>query len=80
MTTIREEVDGFADVSRDVRDRIGDLAESVEERLDDLETVVDILHEEIEETALDIAAALRSTRRGASVVRAVKRVFLGRGR
>lgn len=80
MTTIREEVDGFADVSRDVRDRVGDLAEAVEERLEDLETVVDILHEEIEETALDVAAALRSTRRGVSVVRAVKRAFLGRGR
>jgi uncharacterized protein YoxC len=80
MTTIREEVDGFADVSRDVRDRVGDLAESVEARLEDLETVVDVLHEEIEETALDVAAALRATRRGASVVRAVKRAFLGRGR
>jgi len=80
MATIREEVDGFADVSRDVRDRVGDLAEAVEERLEDLETVVDILHEEIEETALDVAAALRSTRRGVSVVRAVKRAFLGRGR
>jgi len=80
MTTVRDEVDGFADVTHDVRDRIGDLAESVEERLEDLETVVDILHEEIEETALDVAAALRSTRRGASVVRAVKRAFLGRGR
>lgn len=80
MTTIREEVDGFAEVSHDVRDRVGDLAESVEERLEDLETVVDLLHEEFEETALDVAAALRSTRRGASVVRAVKRAFLGRGR
>jgi 3-dehydroquinate synthetase len=41
MTTIREEVDGFADVSRDVRGRVADLAESVEERLEDLETVVE---------------------------------------
>jgi uncharacterized protein YoxC len=80
VSTVREEVDGFADVSRDVRDRVSDLTESVEERLEDLEAVVDLLHEEIEETALDIASALRTTRRGVSVVRAVKRAFLGRGR
>ena len=80
VSTVREEVDGFADVSRDVRDRVGDLTASIEERLEDLEAVVDLLHEEIEETALDVASALRTTRRGVSVARAVKRVFLGRGR
>ncbi len=78
MTSIRAEVDGITGMSRDMRRRVEGLTESVEERLEDLEALVDVLHEEIEETALDVAAALRTTRRGVSVVRAVKRAFLGK--
>ena len=80
MASVRAEVDGYAEYSEDLRERLGDLTESVEGRLGDLEALIDVLHEEIEETALDVASALRTTRRGVSVARALKRVFLGRGR
>ena len=35
---------------------------------------------QVEDTALDVAAALRTTRRGAGVLSAMKRAFLRRGR
>ena len=76
---LRGEVEQIVATSRDVRLRIGGAAGSLDERARDLEAVLDILQDEVEETALDVAAALRATRRGTSVVRAVKRAFL-RGR
>ena len=44
------------------------------------DALIDVLQYEVEETALDIAAAMRTTRRGTTVLRAMKRAFLGRGR
>ena len=76
---LRGEVEQIVATSRDVRLRIGGAAGSLDERARDLEAVLDILQDEVEETALDVAAALRATRRGTSVVRAGKRGVL-RGR
>jgi methyl-accepting chemotaxis protein len=79
VSQLRGEVEQIVATSRDVRRRAGGAATSLEERARDLEAVLDILQDEVEDTALDVAAALRATRRGTSVMRAVKRVFL-RGR
>lgn len=78
--TVRTEVEGMAETSRDLRARVKRAADATEERLADLETLLDILYQEVEDTALDVAAALRTTRRGASVFSAMKRAFLRRGR
>lgn len=80
VATVRSEVDGMVETSRDVRSRVNRLSHSVEDRLQDLEALLDVVQYEVEETALDVAAALRTTRRGASVFRTMKRAFLGRGR
>lgn len=80
VASVRSEVDGFTGVSHDVRERLQRAAEAVEERLRDIEAVVDTVQYEVEETALDVAAALRTTRRSASVLRAMKRAIMGRGR
>lgn len=80
VASVRSEVDGFTGVSQDVRQRLTRAAEAVEERLRDIESVVDMVQYEVEETALDVAAALRTTRRSASVLRAMKRAIMGRGR
>lgn len=80
VKTVRSEVDHYSRRSEDVRKRIGGLIEDVEERLQDLETVIDIVQFEVEETALDVAAALRTTRRSASIFGAMRRAFLGRRR
>ena len=53
---------------------------AAEERLQDVGTLLDILHEEVEDTVLDVAAALRTTRRGVSVFGAMKRALLKRRR
>ena len=76
---LRGEVEQVVATSRELRQRISGAAGSIEERAQDLEAVLDILQDEVEETALDVAAAPRATRRGTKVIRAVKRAFL-RGR
>jgi hypothetical protein len=76
---LRGEVEQIVATSREVRLRVKGAAGSLDERARDLEAVLDILQDEVEETALDVAVALRATRRGTSVIRAVKRAFV-RGR
>lgn len=80
MSSVRTEADGIVHSSKDVRDRLDGLMRRTEERLQDLDALIDVVQYEVEETALDVAAALRTTRRGASVLRTMKRAFLGRGR
>lgn len=77
---VRTEIDGYADRAQDVRQRVGRLVDDIEDRVQDLETVLDIVQFEVEETALDFAAALKTTRRGATILKAMKRAFVGRGR
>jgi len=80
MSSVRTEADGIVHSSKDVRERLDGLMRRTEERLQDLDALIDVVQYEVEETALDVAAALRTTRRGASVLRTMKRAFLGRGR
>jgi len=80
VDTIKSEAEGFTDTVRDVREGVNGLVVRVEERLQDLDALIDVLQYEVEETALDVAAAMRTTRRGTTVLRAMKRAFLGRGR
>lgn len=76
---LREEVSQIVATSREVRERIKGTAGSLEERVRDFEAVLDVLQDEVEETALDVAAALRATRRGTSLLSAMKRaLFRGR--
>jgi len=80
VSNVRGEVDAIVQTSSDVRERIENTVDSVEARLMDLEALLDVVQEEVEETALDLAAALRTTRRGGSLLRKVKRAVVGRGR
>jgi uncharacterized protein YoxC len=77
---IRTEVEGFAGTSRRLRDRVERTSRALEERFSDLETLLDILQDEVEETVLDLAAVMRTTRRGAGLFQAARRVILGRKR
>ena len=78
--TVKGEVDNIVESSRDIRARVKRAADAAEVRLTDLETLLDVVYEEVEETALDVASALRTTRRGAGVFSAMRRAFLRRGR
>jgi uncharacterized protein YoxC len=79
-TALRQEVDGLVGASQRIRTHATEIADRVGERVGDLEVVLDILQEEVEDTALDVAAALRATRRGAGLFRSLKRAVLGRRR
>lgn len=75
---VRSEAEAYAGTSKRLRGKVERFAGSLEERLLEFEMLLDVLHEEVEETVLDVAALLRTTRRGSGVARALKRVVLGR--
>lgn len=77
---VRDEVDGITGTSKNLRGRIERTTKSLEERFIEFETLLDLLQDEVEETALDVAAALRTTRRGAGLFRTMRRVFKRRKR
>ncbi len=77
---IRSEVEGFAATSKRLRDRVERTSRALEERFTELETLLDILQDELEDTVLDLAAVMRTTRRGAGLFQAARRVILGRNR
>jgi biopolymer transport protein ExbB/TolQ len=80
VRSVRSEVDEVVGTSRVLRGRVEDVAASLEERVRDIEAVLDVLQEELEETVLDFAAVLRTARRGGSVIRALRRAVVGKGR
>ncbi len=77
VATIRAEADGLVGTSRDLRTRIVKAADAAEERLADLDALFEVVQDEVETTALDVAATLRNVRRGLTVLewgrRALKR-------
>ncbi len=77
---IRAEVEGFADLSGDTRRKLQSAVLKVEERLTDLDALVEVLQEEAEETALDVAALVRTARRPAALFGAARAAFRVRRR
>ena len=77
LGTIRTEAESLVGTSRELRGRIVKAADAAEARLADLDALFEVVHEEVETTALDVAATLRNVRRGLSVLewgrRALKR-------
>lgn len=67
--TIRDEADGLAETSRDLRQRIVHAADAAEARLADLGETLEVAEREVSETAKDVAATARTVRRGVSVWR-----------
>lgn len=78
--TLRKESEQLADVSSNIRSKIAHAADAVEERLVDLDALVDVAQTELEDTVLDVAAALHTGRRGASLVRRLGRALARRRR
>lgn len=64
---IKGEADALVGTSRDIRLRIVRAADAAEHRLSDLDALVEVVQEEMEDTALDAAATLRNVRRGLSL-------------
>jgi hypothetical protein len=76
MVVVRNEAGAFAQTSRRVRRKVTRGVDRVEEKLADLETLYDLVHGEVEDAALDVAATLRSVRRGNGVLGRVRRLIV----
>lgn len=65
----------LVDTSRRLRRSVLKGARRVRGRLEDLDALYEVMHGEVEETALDVAATLRSVRGGASVVGRIRKLI-----
>jgi hypothetical protein len=76
LVLVRHEAGAFAQTSRRVRRKVVRGVDRMEDKLSDLETLYDLVHHEVEDTALDVAAALRSARRGNGMLSRVRRLLV----
>lgn len=75
---LKSEVEGFVELSAEARRRLRGAIDTVDGRLKDLDALVEVLQEEAEETALDVAALVRTVRRGGSVLGMARALRAGR--
>src|SRR5512132_2819407 len=76
LVMVRHEAGAFAQTSRRLRRKVVRGMDRVEERLEDLDALYGVVHEEVEDSALDVAAALRSFRRGDGMIGRVRRLLV----
>jgi uncharacterized protein YoxC len=76
MVLVRHEAGAFAQTARRLRRKTVRAVDRIEAKLEDLETLYDVVHDEVEGTALDLAAALRSVRRGNGMLGKVRRILV----
>jgi uncharacterized protein YoxC len=76
MVLVRHEAGAFAQTGRRLRRKAVRAVDRIEAKLEDLETLYDVVHDEIEGGALDLAAALRSLRRGNGMLKRVRRMLV----
>jgi hypothetical protein len=75
----RKEITAFLRLSRQLRRAIVRGVRRVRGRLEEADALYEVVSGEVEDTALDVAAKLRTLRSGASALSRIKR-FLGRRR
>ncbi len=73
---LRTEAGAYAQSGRRVRRKLARGVDRLEAKLADLETLYDLVHDEVEDTALDVTAALRSSRSGNGVLGRVRRLLV----
>jgi len=76
MVLVRHEAGAFAHAGRRLRRKAMRGADRIEAKLHNLETLYDVVHDEVEDTALDVAAALRTLRSGNGMIGRVRRVLV----
>jgi hypothetical protein len=76
MVLLRQEIGAFTQTSRRVRRKLVRGVDNIEAKLADLETLYELVHEEVEDTALDVAAALRTSREGNGMLGRVRRLIV----
>lgn len=78
VNLVRDETGAFARTSKRIRRKLHRGVTRIEERLVDLEALYDVVHGEVEETALDVATGLRRFRRGRGIAGRMTRFLLRR--
>lgn len=68
VAAIRTEAEGLVGTSRELRTRIVNAADAAEARLTDLDALFEVVQEEVEATVVDVAATVRTVRRGLSLL------------
>jgi hypothetical protein len=76
LAVVRQEAGSYAQAGRRLRRQVLRGADRIQSRLEDLESLYDVVHEEVEDTALDVAAALRSARSGNGMLGRVRRLLV----
>jgi uncharacterized protein YoxC len=76
MVVVRSETGAFAQTARRIRRKTVRAVDRVEMKLEELETLYDVVHDEVEGAALDLATALRSVRRGNGMLGRVRRLLV----
>jgi uncharacterized protein YoxC len=77
---VRDEAGALVRTSKRLRRRVRNGADRVEERLQDLDALYEVVHEEIEEAALDLATLVRTVRTGGGWLTRIRRFLPGRRR
>jgi len=73
--SVRDEGRDLVALSRDLRGRVEGAVEQLSDRFEDVDALFDVVYEEVESTALDVAAGLRTVRRGRSVLGRMRRAL-----
>jgi hypothetical protein len=68
VATIRHEADALVGTSRDIRERIVRAADAAEVKLSEIHALADFVQEEVEDTVMDAAVALKRVRTGFSLI------------
>ena len=74
VTRVQEEGNAYLATSRRFRKRLDGGIDRVSERMADLDALYEVVHEEVEDTALGVASALRTARLSTGIIaRALRR-------
>lgn len=76
----RGELEGMAELSTEARGKLRAAIDGAEARLRDLDALVEVLQEEAEDAALDVAALVRTVRRSGSIFGAARKSLKRRSR
>ena len=76
---VREEVQRYLEKSRSLRKDLDRGVRVLKGRLAELDALYEVMHDEVQDTALDVAARLRSVRNGPRIVTRLRRLLV-RGR
>src|SRR5262245_55747524 len=75
VARLKDELDDYADLATETRMKLKRGVAAVEGRLQDLDALAEVLQQEAEETALDVAAFVRTIRRTGKVLGSARRAM-----